>query len=107
MMANISLAEFLFEITDELFPMQPLKEGMNFYLPLKISLIGGRFSGRKTTAKYLNLKYGLEIIDIEAINKEALKLAFPPPEDPKKKKDTKKVIEAPIVENPELKEYGI
>ena len=44
---------------------------------------------------------------IEAINKEALKLAFPPPEDPKKKKDTKKVIEVPVVENPELKEYGI
>ena len=53
-MANISLAEFLFEITDELYPMQPLKEGINFYLPLKISLIGGKFSGRRTTAKYLN-----------------------------------------------------
>lgn len=49
----------------------------------------------------------MEIIDIEVINKEALKLAFPPPEDPKKKKDTKKVIEVPVVENPELKEYGI
>lgn len=49
----------------------------------------------------------MEIIDIEAINKEALKLAFPPPEDPKKKKDTKKIIEVPVVENPELKEYGI
>ncbi|CAD8061769.1 unnamed protein product [Paramecium primaurelia] len=107
LMANISLAEFLFEITDELYPMQPLKEGINYYLPLKISLIGGKFSGRKTTAKYLNLKYGLEIIDIESIIKESLKLAFPPVEDPKKKKDTKKVIEIPIVENPELKEYGL
>lgn len=74
-------------------------------LPLKISIIGGRFSGRKTSAKYLNLKYGLEIIDIEAVIKEAIKLANPPPEDPKKKKDPKKP-EAVVIDNPELKEYG-
>jgi len=34
-------------------------------------------------------------------------LANPPQEDPKKKKDTKKVIEVPVVENPELKAYGL
>lgn len=58
--------------------MQSLSADANFQLPLKISLIGGRFSGRKTTAKYLNLKYGLDIIDLESIIKESLKLANPP-----------------------------
>lgn len=36
-----------------------------------------------------------------------MKLAFPPVEDPKKKKDTKKVVEVQVIENPELKEYGL
>lgn len=41
--------------------------GVDYFCPLKIALIGGKFSGRKTTAKYLALKYGLDIFDIEQI----------------------------------------
>lgn len=36
-----------------------------------------------------------------------MKQAFPPIEDPKKKKDPKKPPEPVLVENPELKAYGL
>lgn len=79
------------------------------HLPLKISLIGGKFSGRRTLANYLNQKFGLEIINVDQIIKDAILEAFPPVEDEKdkkKKKDSKKVEEE-RKENPQLKALGL
>lgn len=47
------MGQYLFDIIDHLFPMEPIKEGLNYLFPIKVSVIGGKFSGRRVTAKYL------------------------------------------------------
>lgn len=41
-------------------------------MPLKVSVVGPRYSGKKTVCKLLNQKYGLIIIDVNEIIKEAI-----------------------------------
>lgn len=109
---NYELGDFLFGIIDKLYPKVPAKPvpaDIPNHLPLKLALVGPRFSGKKTTANYLAQKYGLEVINLDAIFKEALLYAFPPVEDEKdkkKKKDPKKPVEEEKKENPELKALG-
>jgi len=44
------------------------------YLPLRLLCLGNPFSGRKTLAAFLKQKYGLEVLKIEDIIKEAIDL---------------------------------
>ena len=60
-------------------------------MPLKICLFGSSLSGRHTQALKLSQKYGVSVIDLYDIIKEALALANPPVEEKKViKKDLKK-----------------
>jgi len=58
------------------------------HLPLRILALGYPFSGRKTLANFLKQKYGVEVLKMDEILKEAVDLnAPPPPEDPKKSQE--------------------
>ncbi|KRX04379.1 Calponin homology domain [Pseudocohnilembus persalinus] len=116
---NDYLGNFLTEIVDNLHPKQEktqIPQEIPNYLPLKLSMIGLPFSGKKTLANLLKQKYQLELIDPKQIIQQAHELAFPPPEDDKNKKkgakkDTKKKGNAKDQEeekpvNPELIELG-
>ena len=59
-------------------------------MPLKVSVVGPRYSGKRSVCKLLNQKYGLTILDVDEIIKEALVLANPPVEDENTKKKAKK-----------------
>jgi len=60
-------------------------------MPLKMSLLGDHLSGKTTISHKLSAKYGVVIINPQAVITEALELNKEPIiEDPKKKKDLKK-----------------
>jgi len=79
------------------------------HLPLRLLALGYPFSGRKTVSNFLKQKYGVEVLKMDEILKEAVDLNAPPPvEDPKKaKKGGKKEVEVPKPENTELKALGL
>lgn len=93
--------------------LPPVPNDIPNYLPLKLSIIGRSFAGKKTLAQILKSKYGIEIVNPDSILKEAINYAFPPIEDEKdKKKQSKKEAKKPVQEeekkeNPELKQLGI
>jgi adenylate kinase family enzyme len=47
-------------------------------MPLKLCLFGNTLSGRHTQALKLTQKYGINVIDLNDVIKEALTLANPP-----------------------------
>lgn len=68
------------QLIDLVYPphsAQP-KELLSSYMPLKLCLFGSTLSGRHTQALKLSQKYGVNIIDLNDIIKEALTLASPP-----------------------------
>jgi len=44
------------------------------YLPLRLLCLGNPFSGRKTLGTFLKQKYGIEVLKMEDIVKEAIEL---------------------------------
>ena len=108
---NNYLGNFLHCLIDRLYPkipMRPKPTDIPQYVPLKISVLGPKFSGKKNLANLLKQKYGLVFIDLKEIIKEATTLAAPPVEDEKdKKKAAKKDIKIEEKKvNPELIALG-
>ena len=105
---NLSVAREITQLIDVVHPPRSaeIKEKISTYMPLKVCLFGSTLSGRHTQAIKLSQKYGVSIIDLKEVIKEALILANPPAEDKKgAKKDPKKAEE----EKPEkikLRELG-
>ena len=66
--------EIISGLIDKLYPMSPpkIKENLPQHLPLKISLLGPAFSGKRTIAKALKEKYGVEVLIPDQIIKEAI-----------------------------------
>ena len=73
---NNVLGDFLVDIVDVACPMEeklPIPKIPN-HLPLKITILGSDFSGKKTVANFLKEKFGLEIINPEKILNEAMSI---------------------------------
>lgn len=68
------LAESIRDIIDQKYPIMPIASyptKLVNHLPLRINIVGKNFSGRKTLAKHLKNAFGLEIIVLDDIIKEA------------------------------------
>ena len=93
---NHEMANIVNKLIDHAYPPKPIPQNNDIHisnLPLKMTFVGNKLSGKSTMSQKLSEKYGLALIDPTKIVKEALDLAKPPPaEDPKKagKKDSKK-----------------
>lgn len=79
-MLNNCLSEEIAQLIDLVFPpcSAEVKEPLSSYMPLKLCLFGNTLSGRHTQALKLAQKYGISIIDLNDVIKEALILANPP-----------------------------
>ena len=107
------LGKIIFNIIDAKYPRlkSPEKPDLPTYMPLKLIAVGNPFSGRKSLANYLKTKYGLEIISVSEIIKEAVDFASSaaPLEEQKNKAVKKpgkpgvKIDEHIRIDNPELK----
>lgn len=114
---NALLGEILFGLIENIFPKKPLLAKPDFpaYLPIKLSLLGVPFAGKRTLASLLRQKYAIEAFSPEDVLKEAIAYAFPveEPIDPKKPNAKKKANEKKNEENvivkdfPELRALGV
>ncbi|KAL4495175.1 hypothetical protein ABPG72_007282 [Tetrahymena utriculariae] len=110
------LGDFLHQVIDKIYPQKAIQskpEDIPDHMPLRISIIGNRFSGKKSLSQLIKQKYGVEIIDVYDVLDQAIKYAFPPPEDENEKKknaakkQTKKgQVEEEKPDNPQLRELG-
>lgn len=67
--SNQILGDILEHLIDINFPLVREKIEISYpqYLPLKICLMGKTYSGKSTIARYLNNRYGVEIVSIESL----------------------------------------
>jgi hypothetical protein len=76
---NNHLGNFLHCLVDRLYPKISLKEAptdIPHYVPLKVAILGPKFSGKKNLALLLKQKYGLVFIDVKEVIKEAILLVL-------------------------------
>lgn len=75
---NDILGDVIEALIDMKYPRKqpPQKPQLPDYLPIKVVLLGNPFSGRKTVAKFLKSRYGVEIFNMTEIIKEAIELVL-------------------------------
>lgn len=70
------MGDFLHGVVDRVNKKAPMKEkpaDIPDYMPLKITIVGEKFSGKKAIASLLKQKYGLAVIDVNEVIDQAVK----------------------------------
>lgn len=73
---NFLLGGVVETIIDANFPEKrpPASSDMPNYMPLKLMMMGYAFSGKRSLCKVLKEKYGLKVLQLDEIIKEAIEM---------------------------------
>jgi hypothetical protein len=76
-MFNPILGDIVNNVLDVVFPPQSLNKEVDIpQVPLRICVIGKKFSGRQSVAKNLAATFNLQILTADEIIKEAIRYIF-------------------------------